>query len=261
MIGTKQIAVVVPAYNEERRIASVLHSVPLYVDQIVVVDDGSSDRTARFAQSVYDRRVLVVRHRINRGVGAAIATGYAISFRNGADAVAVMAGDGQMDPNDLFALLQPVLNGEADYAKGDRLSHPHAKQHMPFLRWLGNHLFSALPRWITGIAVRDSQCGYTVLGRHAAHLLPLDAIWHGYGYPNDMLGWLAGLDGRICDVVVKPVYRDEKSGIRLRHVFFVVPYVLFRVLRRRLIAFQNASEPDAHAIQNAYRVGLPPRNG
>jgi dolichol-phosphate mannosyltransferase len=260
MLGTKQIAVVVPAYNEERKIAFVLCSIPAYVDEIVVVDDGSTDRTAQSAQRVLDQRVLVVRHRINRGVGAAITTGYAIAFENGADAVAVMAGDGQMDPDDLFALLQPILNGEAEYAKGDRLSYPRVRQQMPFVRWLGNHLFSAMTRWITGLAVRDSQCGYTVLSRQAAHLLPFDAIWHGYGYPNDILGWLAGLDSRICDVVVKPVYRDEKSGIGFRHAFFVVPYVLCRVLRRRLIAFQNASRPDARAIQSVYRVGLPPRN-
>ncbi|MBN1652978.1 MAG: glycosyltransferase family 2 protein [Deltaproteobacteria bacterium] len=258
MIDGKKIAVVVPAYNEARAIAVVLSSMPSYVDEIVVVDDGSSDDTAKRTGSVLDRRVLLVRHRINRGVGAAIVTGYTLAFANGADAVAVMAGDGQMDPDDLPALLRPVLDGEVEYAKGDRLSHPRAKQLMPLFRWLGNRLFSTLTRWITGLTVRDSQCGYTVLSRQAAHALPLDAIWRGYGYPNDILGWIACIGGRVTEVVVKPVYRDETSGLKLRHAFFVVPYVLIRVLGRRIIALQNSTRMRTRALRRIYRVGLPP---
>jgi glycosyltransferase involved in cell wall biosynthesis len=237
MLHNAQIAVVVPAYNESRLIARTLRSIPAYVDQVVVVDDGSRDDTSACAHGVGDPRVLVVRHARNAGVGAALRTGYAQAFSAGADVVAVMAGDGQMDPCDLHGLLAPVLRGEADYAKGDRLSHPHALSRMPLSRFIGNQLLSLGTRWATGLSIRDSQCGYTALHRRAGESLPMHALWHGYGYPNDLLGWLVQSGARVADVVVKPVYADEDSGIGLRHALFVVPFVLARVAWRRAQAW------------------------
>jgi glycosyltransferase involved in cell wall biosynthesis len=230
-----QIAVVVPAYNEALHIARTVRSVPSYVDRVVVVDDGSIDQTGALALAVGDPRVQVVRHAHNRGVGAALRTGYAHAFEAGADVVAVMAGDGQMHPDDLHALLAPVLAGEADYAKGDRLSHPQARARMPLSRFVGNHLLSALTRLCTGAPVRDSQCGYTVLSRRALDGLPLHDLWSGYGYPNDLLGFLSVSGAPIRDIVVRPVYGSERSGIGLRHALLVIPFVLARVLARRLL--------------------------
>jgi len=231
--GTK-IAVVVPAYNEARLITRTLTSIPSFVDQVIVVDDGSRDETAHVASHFGARSVVVERHSDNQGVGAAIATGYGRAFRDGADVVAVMAGDAQMDPADLQALLTPVLEGHADYVKGDRLSHPSVLGAMPLTRWIGNHSLSLLTRWVTGLPIRDSQCGYTALSRHAAEQLRLDRLWHGYGYPNDLLGHLAAQDARVIDVVVRPIYASERSGIGLHHALLVVPFVLARVLYRRM---------------------------
>jgi glycosyltransferase involved in cell wall biosynthesis len=229
-----KVAVVVPAYNEARLIERTLASIPRYVEQIVVVDDGSRDATASLAERCGDARVRVVRHEVNRGVGAAIVTGYRAAFERGVDVCVVMAGDAQMDPRDLSALLAPVLSGKADYAKGDRLSFPRAHRHMPLSRWLGNALLSRLTRLATGLVVRDSQCGYTALSKRAADKLPLDRLWPRYGYPNDLLGMLAERGLQVRDVVVRPVYADEASGIGLRHALWVIPYVLMRVLGRRL---------------------------
>ena len=236
MFRNAQIAVIVPAYNEGRHIAATLRSVPAYVDHVIVVDDGSGDDTVRRAHNVAeaDPRLCVLRHAHNAGVGAALRTGYLHALAVGAEIVAVMAGDGQMHPEDLAALLAPVVNGEADYAKGNRLAHPEVVRRMPWTRLLGNQALSLMTRWATGLRVHDSQCGYTALHRRVAEQLPWDALWSGYGYPNDLLGKLQQLDARVCDVVVRPVYADEQSGIRLRHALFVVPYVLLRVLLARL---------------------------
>ena len=234
MLEDAQIAIVVPAYNEARHIAQTLRGIPAYVDRIVVIDDGSADGTAELARAVGDARVQVVRHAHNRGVGAALKTGYALAFAAGADVVAVMAGDGQMHPDDLRALLAPVLDGQADYAKGDRLSHPLARTHMPRTRYVGNHLLSALTRLTTGLKVRDSQCGYTALSRRALDRLSLERLWDGYGYPNDLLGALGLSRSRVCDVVVRPVYGSEVSGIGWRHALVVIPFVLLRIALRRL---------------------------
>jgi dolichol-phosphate mannosyltransferase len=200
----------------------------------VVVDDGSSDRTAELAASSGDARVQIVRHARNRGVGAALKTGYAMAFAAGADVVAIMAGDGQMHPDDLRELLAPVLRGEAEYAKGDRLSHPLARTRMPLARYVGNHLLSALTRLSTGLSIRDSQCGYTALSRRSLDRLSLDSLWDGYGYPNDLLGSLRLSRSRVCDVVVRPVYGSEISGIGWRHALVVIPFLLLRVLLRRI---------------------------
>ncbi len=241
MLAGARVAVVVPAFDEARLIGRTLGSVPGYVDLVVVVDDGSRDGTAERVTLVADRRVVLVRHRHNRGVGAAIASGYRVAFERGADVAAVMAGDAQMDPADLEALLAPVLAGEADYAKGDRLGFPGARRHMPVARWLGNHALTWLTRVATGLRVRDSQCGYTALGRAAAARIALEQLWPRYGYPNDLLGRLAAARLRVCDVRVRPVYADETSGIGWRHALFVVPWVLARVLARRLVRTLGAS--------------------
>src|SRR4051812_10963322 len=130
-----RVAVVVPAFNEERLIARTLRTLPSFVCHVVVVDGASSDRTAETALALGDPRVEVIRHAHNRGVGAAITTGYRAAFARGADVCAVMAGDARMDPKDLSMLIAPVLRGDVDYAKGDRLSYPEARRHMPLSRW------------------------------------------------------------------------------------------------------------------------------
>jgi dolichol-phosphate mannosyltransferase len=234
-LAARSIAVVVPAYNEARLIARTLAGIPAYVQHVIVVDDASCDDTAERARALGDPRVEVLRHAHNRGVGAAIVTGYRRAFARGAEVCAVMAGDGQMDPSDLRHLVWPVLAGRAAYSKGDRLSFPGARAAMPLSRWLGNQLLGRLTALAAGVSIRDSQCGYTALSRDAAALLPLDKLWSGYGYPNDLLGMLAERELKVWEVMVRPVYGDEESGIRLWHALFVVPFVLARVLARRLL--------------------------
>lgn len=251
MLCEARIAVVVPAYNEALHIGRTLRTIPAFVDSIVVVDDGSLDATSTAARQVSDARVTLLRHARNRGVGAALKTGYSQAFLTGADVVAVMAGDGQMDPADLASLLLPVLRGEADYAKGDRLSHPDVQARMPRLRYLGNRWLSALTRAVTGVRVCDSQCGYTALSRRALDHLPLWALWEGYGYPNDLLGLIAVAGLRLQDVTVRPVYGAEKSGIGLRHALLVIPFVLARVLLRRFEAMLYAPAVRSDAGQQA----------
>jgi len=234
--GAPRIAVVVPAFNEENLIARTLRSIPSYVDEVIVVDDASTDGTAGIVRSLEDSRVRLVRHAQNEGVGTAIASGYRNAFDGDVDVCAVMAGDGQMHPEDLAAVLLPVLRGEADYVKGDRLSYPGAHRHMPWTRMLGNFVLALGTRLVTGLPIHDSQCGYTALSKNAAKRLPLDQLWAGYGYPNDLLGMLAQQKMTVSEVTVRPVYADEQSGVRIYHALFVVPYVLFRVLVRRVLS-------------------------
>lgn len=232
MLAGKRIAVVMPAYNEAKLIAAALDGIPSFVDHIIVVDDASLDATSKIVQS-FPRPVELVEHATNQGVGAAIATGCRTALALGADFTAVMAADGQMDPKDLPALLAPLIACEADYAHGSRLGWPNVRDTMPWHRWLGNHFFSLLTRCALGVEVEDSQCGYAAMNRLTLQVLDWDGLWRGYGYPNDLLSSLTLCKLRVREVPVRPVYGAEQSGIRIRHVLFIIPFVIARAWFRR----------------------------
>jgi glycosyltransferase involved in cell wall biosynthesis len=216
-----RVVVVVPAYEEAPRVGRVVAGVPAWVDAIVVVDDASRDGTAAAARAVGAARVEVVSHADNRGVGAAIATGYrrAMATTRGAhDAFVVMAGDGQMDPRDLPSLVDPIARGTAEYVKGNRFLSPNLLRAMPATRLVGGLLFSWLTSRALGMRITDSQCGYTAIARAACTRLDLDALWPSYGYPNDLLAQLTERAMRIAETRVEPVYADEVSRLRPHHL-------------------------------------------
>lgn len=239
MINGKKIAVVIPAFNEEDKIARTIRSVPGFVDHVLVVDDASGDLTGRIAARSGRRGLEVLTHPRNRGVGAAIATGYRRALALGADATAVMAGDAQMDPADLPRLLAPVLSGQADYAKGNRFAWGDCWRHMPWSRYLGNVLLSLMTRVACGYRkLFDSQCGYTVASRGALLAIEPNTMFARYGYPNDLLARLARAGAVVVDVPVRPVYGPGwRSGIRVWTVVYPISFVLLRALCLRLICF------------------------
>ncbi len=236
MIAGKRVCVVVPAQNEEARIGEVIATMPSFVDSVLVIDDGSVDETAKVACAApSERSVRVVRHRANRGVGAAIARGYREALLEGADIVAVMAGDGQMDPRDLRAVVEPIVQARADYVTGNRLRHPDVWRAMPKDRLIGSLVLSALTALSVGQRLGDSQCGYTAIGRACLARLDLDALWPRYGYPNDLRGAVSSVGARIEEVTVRPVYRGEASGMRAWHAGLIL-LLIARVAWRRFFA-------------------------
>jgi glycosyltransferase involved in cell wall biosynthesis len=230
VLSGKRIAVVVPAFNEAALIAETLRGIPAFVDRIVVVDDASVDDTLAHAEGAACPRTELLRHAENRGVGAAIATGIADALRNGADVIAVMAGDGQMDPDELASVIAPIESGAADFVKGNRFLDPNVARAMPWTRQLGNRVLSFFTRLATGLAIDDAQCGYVALSRDAAARLAFDSLWPRYGYPNDLLARVARERLRLTEIGVRAVYGSERSGVRLRDALFVVPWVILRGL-------------------------------
>jgi glycosyltransferase involved in cell wall biosynthesis len=220
MYKGRRIAVVVPAFNEAAKIARTLRSIPGFVDHVIVIDDASRDGTGRLARRSQRRGLCVLGHERNFGVGAAIATGYAAAFAAGADVTAVMAGDSQMDPADLLALVEAVAFGQADYAKGNRFAWPGVYRVMPVSRAVGNVVLSHLTRLASGYGrVFDSQCGYTAANRRALAIILAGPVFPRYGYPNDILCRLGAHGARVVDVPVRPVYGpDWHSGIRIPQV-------------------------------------------
>ena len=230
MLEGKRVAVVVPAFDEERLVGETVRGIPEFVDRIYVVDDASRDGTSSQAEGVGDPRVRVLRHERNEGVGAAIATGYRAALEEEVDVTCVMAADNQMDPTELRALVEPVARGEVEYAKANRLVSGEAWKVIPRARYLGNAVLSLLTKIASGYwHVADSQAGYTALSFDAISRLDLDGLYPRYGFPNDMLVHLNVQNARVRDVPSRPIYDvGERSGIRLRSVVPRISWLLFK---------------------------------
>jgi glycosyltransferase involved in cell wall biosynthesis len=252
----KRVAVVVPAHDEESLIAGVLAAMPQFVDRVYVVDDASTDATAELAENGADRRVEVIRHERNQGVGAAIVTGYRRALAEGIDVACVMAGDGQMDPADLETLAGAVARGEVDYAKANRLVTGQAWNLIPRSRYLGNAVLSLLTKIASGYwHVADSQSGFTAIAHDMLAQLDLDRLYRRYGFPNDMLVSLNVWNARVRDFPSRPIYNvGERSGIRLARV---VPAISWLLLRR---FFWRLGEKyvirDFHPLVFFYALGI-----
>jgi len=288
MLLNKTIAVVVPAYNEEKQIGKVIETMPAFVDRIVVVNDMSNDKTAEVVMNYIARdtterkvissklknevettyfnraelvlhqktkeevrffnpsevanshpetdRIILINHKINGGVGGAIATGYKWCKDHDIDCTAVMAGDGQMDPAELESICLPVVNEGIDYVKGNRLIHRSAWLVVPRIRYFGNSILSILTKIASGYwRVSDTQTGYTAISKDALNAIRLHEIYRRYGMPNDLLVKLNIAMCTLREVKIKPVYRvGEKSKMNMIEVVPRIAWLLFKSFFKRL---------------------------
>ncbi len=288
MLNNKTVAVVVPAYNEEKQIGMVIETMPAFVDRIIIVNDCSKDKTAEvvlsyiqndgsnkisitnklnkvFETSRYNRaeevihqqgkdeirffnpseiankspetdRIILINHKVNGGVGGAIATGYKWCKDHDLDCTAVMAGDGQMDPSELEKICMPVINEGIDYVKGNRLIHRSAWLVIPKTRYFGNSILSILTKLASGYwRVSDTQTGYTAISNAALNAIRLHEIYRSYGMPNDMLVKLNIAMCTLREVPIKPVYKiGEESKMKVGKVIPKISWLLFKSFFKRL---------------------------
>ncbi len=259
MYKEKSVAVVVPAYNEAKLIGKVIETTPEYVDYLVIVDDLSKDNTVEIVKGYIEkneRKIILIELQKNTGVGGAIAKGYEWCRDNNIFATAVMAGDAQMDPDDLPALLDPIVAGEVDYTKGNRLFTGEAWRKIPKTRYMGNAALSMMTKIASGYwHVADSQTGYTVANHKVLSTIDLDSIFKRYGMPNDMLVKLNIYNFRVRDVEIKPIYGvGEKSGIR---PMLIIPKFIFLLSRLFFLRmFQKYVIRDFHPLIFFYFSGF-----
>jgi glycosyltransferase involved in cell wall biosynthesis len=308
MLNNKTIAVVVPAYNEEKQIAMVISSMPAFVDRIVVVSDASKDNTGQIVTGMFETqhnhsdvilknnldtepegqyararkivqqlnrdeqkyftpaevkvtdpensRILLITHLKNKGVGAAIASGYKWCKDHDIDCTVVMAGDGQMDPDELESICLPVVNDSIDYVKGNRLIHLSSWQAMPKARFFGNSVLSILTKIASGYwHVSDTQTGYTAISRKAINSIPLFRIYKRYGMPNDMLVKLNIAFCSLKEVEIKPVYEvGEKSKLKISRVIVPIAWLLLKSFFKRL--WQKYLFRDFHPLFLLYHIAI-----
>lgn len=232
-----RVAVVVPAHNEELLIGDTLAGIPDFVARVYVVNDNSTDRTQEIVEyyASHDPSIIPIWHEENKGVGAAIVTGYKKALADGMDIVAVMAGDDQMDPAFLPELLDPIVEKKCDYTMGNRLISPAYRKGMSTWRFIGNAILTMLTKIASGYwQMMDPQNGYTAISARALERISLDDVYPRYGYCNDLLVKLNVNTFRVINVPHPARYGKEKSGIKYSTYILKVSWLLLRDFLWRL---------------------------
>ena len=222
MSGTPMsgIAVVIPSYRVTRHILGVIDSIGPEVSAIYVVDDQCPDRSADLVQAqCQDPRVTILRNPVNLGVGGAVMTGYAQAVADGADVIVKIDGDGQMDPGLIASFVQPILDGEADYTKGNRFFNLDEISNMPGLRMFGNAMLSLMTKLSSGYwDIFDPTNGYTAIHANVAKQLPFAKISKRYFFETDILFRLNTLRAVVQDVPMDATYGDEVSNLKISKI-------------------------------------------
>lgn len=232
------IAAVIPCYRVEREIRSVLQTIPSYIQHIIVVDDASPDSSAELVSACAqeDGRILLLRHSSNQGVGGAMVTGYHKALELGAQVIVKIDGDGQMDMAHLSRLLQPLIDGKADYTKGNRFRDFKSLQQMPFLRRVGNMGLAFLAKAATGYwHMFDPTNGFNAIRSEVLAQLPLDKIDRTYYFETSMLANLYLIGAVVKDVPMPARYQGEVSSLLIHRILFEFPRKLMATFLRRLV--------------------------
>ncbi len=236
-IKSQHITVVIPAYCVENEIESVLCSIPSFINTIIVVNDASLDQTEAIIQKMklQDERIILVSHNTNRGVGGAMVSGFQKALTLDSDIVIKLDGDGQMDPAFLQKLITPILNNQADYAKGNRFYDFVALRKMPSIRKFGNTILGFLTKTATGYwNIFDPTNGYIAIRTEKLKQLNLANIATSYYFETSMLANLYLINARVVDVPIPAVYNNEISNLKISKVVFEFPPRLLRDFLKRI---------------------------
>jgi len=232
-----KLGVVIPCYRVVPYLEGVLASIPAMVDHIIVVDDACPDTSGLIAQRAAerDKRITVLFHEQNQGVGGAMISGYRKAMALGCDIIVKVDGDGQMNPDLIPALIAPLMRGSADYAKGNRFRELEALSQMPKIRLFGNSVLSFLVKAVSGYwNVMDPTNGFTAIHRRCLDKLNLDGISRDFFFESDMLVHLNLVDAAVHELPMKARYGDEASSLKIGKVVREFPFKLIRRLIKRV---------------------------
>jgi dolichol-phosphate mannosyltransferase len=230
-----KIGVVIPLFKVVRHIRNVIDSLPEFIDYIIVVDDKCPEFSGREVEKINDKRLIILRHQINLGVGAAMITGYKKALELGCDIIVKIDGDGQMDPAQIKRIIAPLQSGQADYTKGNRFMHVKTLRLMPKIRLVGNSILSFLVKLASGYwNVLDPTNGYTAISADTLRELDLSNIAKRYFFESDMLINLNIINAVVKDIDIPARYGDEKSSLSVCKAMIQFPPQLFKGFLKRL---------------------------
>lgn len=220
------LAVVIPCFRVRQQILGVLRAIGAEVDLIFVIDDACPEKSGELVESeITDPRVKVIYHSENKGVGGAVVTGYSAALEAGADIVVKLDGDGQMNPELIAKIAKPVLEGRADYAKGNRFDSLDSLSSMPKVRIFGNAILSIFSKISSGYwSITDPTNGFTAIHRSALESLRLDKLQRSYFFESDMLFRLNIANCVVSDVPMVAVYGSETSNLNIFKTVIEFPY-------------------------------------
>jgi dolichol-phosphate mannosyltransferase len=233
----EEVAVVMPCYRVRQHISNVLDRIGDGVTKIYVVDDKCPEQSGQFVlDNCHDHRVTVLFHEVNQGVGGAVITGYKRATAEGAAVIVKVDGDGQMDPALIPKFVQPILEGRADYTKGNRFYNPEDVQTMPFLRLVGNAVLSFMTKLSSGYwDIFDPTNGFTAISARLVPHLPLHKVSRGYFFESDLLFRIGTIRACVLDVPMAAVYGTEQSNMQIAQILPEFLRGNLRNLGKRLI--------------------------
>lgn len=222
---TPHIAVVIPCYKVKAHIKAVIAAIPPHIQSIICVDDACPEESGAYIKRyIKDKRVTVLTHASNKGVGGAMITGYKHAADNGADIIVKIDGDGQMDPALISHFTAPIIAGQADYTKGNRFYRVEDVKTMPAIRLIGNAVLSFMTKLSSGYwTIFDPTNGYTAIRAAMIKDLPLDKLSPRYFFESDMLFRLNTLRAVVQDIPMRATYADEESNLNIKKI--IVPFL------------------------------------
>jgi len=253
----KDVAVVLPCYRSAAFVEDVVNGIPAGIERIICVNDASDDETLDVLNrlAAADRRVSVIDHEKNSGVGGATVSGYREAIRQNAKVIVKIDSDGQMNPAFIPALVAPILSGEADYVKGNRFFEVENVLKMPKARLIGNAGLSFLTKLSCGYwNISDPTNGYTAIEASVASLVPLDKLHRRYFFESDLLFRLNCLGAVVLEQPMETRYGDEKSNLSVTHSLFTFPFLHARNFAKRI--FYNYFLRDFDAASLSLLLGL-----
>ena len=258
MLNQANIAVVIPAYKVANSILAVIDGIGSEVDQIWVIDDACPEGSGFLVSSTSrDKRVRVIRHEANQGVGGAVITGYKEALANGATVIVKVDGDGQMDASLIPELVTPILEGDADYVKGNRFESIESAREMPFIRLFGNAGLTFLTKISTGYwDVADPTNGFTAISAVVAKLINFDKVAKRYFFESDMLFRLNVAKAVVLDLPIAAKYGSEKSNLSVTKAFISFPLLHMRNLHKRIFYSYYLREMSLASFELPIGLGL-----
>ena len=231
------ITVVIPCFKTSYKTTnSIISKIPSNISNIIVVDDKCTFETGKHLSKICkDKRLEIIYHKKNKGVGGAVISGYKLAIKKKSNIIVKLDGDGQMDPLEIKKLLKPILNGEADYSKGNRLSDLRYLRKMPTTRLIGNFIFSICAKFTTGYwDIFDFSNGFTAIKGSILRDLITEEIDERFFFETDMLFHLYIMRAKVVDVSMKPIYGEEKSNLKILKVAKYFPLMMLKRFFQRL---------------------------